>query len=136
MCPRTTLASQRPCSGMGWRMRRLSWSLTAFSLARIRFEIVIRFSQNRPFPDFAQMCVKPRKSSSCPCDLAAGSADDLVEGILIGRDGPDFHHLAVAQMHHVHGIGLDAPAAPAGRDDHQRDTVLIVGKDRMKVKVE
>src|SRR6266516_111230 len=63
MCPRTTLASQRPCSGMGWCMRRLSWSLTAFSFARIRFEIVIRFSQNRPFPDFAQMCVNPRKSN-------------------------------------------------------------------------
>ena len=41
-------------------MRRLSWSLTAFSFARIRFEIVIRLSQKRPFPDFAQMCVKPR----------------------------------------------------------------------------
>ncbi len=60
MCPRTTLASQRPRSGMGWRVRRLSWSLTAFSLARIRFGIVIRFGQNRPFPDFAQICVKPR----------------------------------------------------------------------------
>jgi hypothetical protein len=39
MCPRTTLASQRPCSGTGWCMRRLSWSLIAFSLARIRFEV-------------------------------------------------------------------------------------------------
>ena len=37
---RTTLASQRPCSGMGRWRRRLSWSLTAFSLARIRFLIV------------------------------------------------------------------------------------------------
>jgi len=45
---------------MGWCMRRFSWSLTAFSFTRIRFEIVIRFSQNRPFPAFAQMCVKPR----------------------------------------------------------------------------
>jgi hypothetical protein len=42
-------------------------------LARIRFEIVIRFSQNRPFPDFAQMCVKPRKSnvSGLPSPWAA-----------------------------------------------------------------
>jgi hypothetical protein len=63
MCPRTTLASQRPCSGMGWCMRCLSWSLTRLSCARIRFEIVIRFTQNRPFPVVAQMCVKPRKSN-------------------------------------------------------------------------
>ena len=54
MCPRTTAASQRPCSGMGWYMRRLCWSLTAFNLARICFEIVIRFSQKRPFLDFAR----------------------------------------------------------------------------------
>jgi hypothetical protein len=68
--------------------------------------------------------------------IGAGSAQNLVEGILIGRDGPDFRHLAIAQMHHVHGIDRDAPAAPASRDGHQRDTVLIVGKNRMKVKVE
>ena len=33
------------------------------SFARIRFEIVIRFNQNRPFFVVAQMCVKPRKSN-------------------------------------------------------------------------
>jgi len=33
--------------------------LTCFSFARIRFEIVIRLTQNRPPPDVAQMCVKP-----------------------------------------------------------------------------
>ena len=37
--------------------------MTSFSLARIRFEIVIRLTQNRPLFDFAQMCVKPRKSN-------------------------------------------------------------------------
>ena len=30
-------------------MRRLSWSLTCFSFARIRLAIVMRFTQNRPF---------------------------------------------------------------------------------------
>ena len=34
-----------------------------FQLARIRFEIVMRLIQNRPLFDFAQMCVKPRKSN-------------------------------------------------------------------------
>src|SRR5215472_16141485 len=42
MCPRATLASQRPCSGMGRYRRRLSWRLTSLSLARIRFETVLR----------------------------------------------------------------------------------------------
>jgi hypothetical protein len=32
-------------------------------LARIRFEIVMRLSQNRPLFDVAQMCVKPRKAN-------------------------------------------------------------------------
>src|SRR5208283_2371971 len=67
-------------------MRRLSWSLTAFSLARIRFEIVIRFSQNRPFPDFAQMCVKPRKSnvSLTPgCPVPGGMPPELDQPGLI-----------------------------------------------------
>ena len=38
-----------PCSGMGRCRRRFSWSLTSFSFARIRFEMVMRLSLNRPF---------------------------------------------------------------------------------------
>lgn len=37
--------------------------MTSRGFARIRFEIVMRLSQNRPVLDFAQMCVKPRKSN-------------------------------------------------------------------------
>jgi hypothetical protein len=37
--------------------------LTSFSFDRIRFEIVMRLSQNCPFRFFAQMCVKPKKSN-------------------------------------------------------------------------
>src|SRR6267378_8177451 len=48
---------------MGQCRRRLSWSLTSASFARIRFEIVTRLTQNRPFFDFPHMCVKPKKSN-------------------------------------------------------------------------
>jgi len=34
----------------------LSWSLTSFSLVRIRFAIVMRLIQNVPFRDAAQTC--------------------------------------------------------------------------------
>src|SRR5215472_1340879 len=73
MWPRTTLPSHRPCSGTGSCRRCLSWSLTSFSFARIRFEIVIRLTWKRPVPVFAQMCVKPRKSnvSGFPAPRAA-----------------------------------------------------------------
>ena len=37
--------------------------MTSRSLARIRFESVMRLSLNRPFLVFAQMCVKPRNSN-------------------------------------------------------------------------
>jgi hypothetical protein len=36
----------------------------------------------------------------------------------------------------VRVVDLDAPAAPAGREDYQRDTALVVGEDRLKVKME
>ena len=39
----------------------MSWPLTSFSFARIRFEIVMRFTQDRPPLVVAQMCVKPGK---------------------------------------------------------------------------
>jgi hypothetical protein len=39
-------------------MRRWSWSLTLVGFASIRFEMVLRLSQNRPFLVFAQRCVK------------------------------------------------------------------------------
>src|SRR5260370_19736923 len=48
---------------MGRCRRRISSVLTSRSFARIRFEIVLRFSVKRPFLVFAQMCVKPRKSN-------------------------------------------------------------------------
>jgi hypothetical protein len=41
----------------------LSWSLTSRSLARIRFEIVMRRTQKRPSRIVAQICVKPRKAN-------------------------------------------------------------------------
>lgn len=56
--PRTTLPSQRPCSGVGRCSRCRSWSLTAASLARIRLAMVMRLTQNRPFLAFPQMWVK------------------------------------------------------------------------------
>ena len=61
MCPLTTLASHRPCSGTGVvpAARQLGFEL-CFSLARIRFESVIRRIQNRPLLLVAQMCVNPR----------------------------------------------------------------------------
>jgi len=36
-------------------------------------------------------------------------------------------------MEDVRLVDLDAPATPAGRDDHQRDSMLVVGQDCMKV---
>ena len=69
-------------------------------------------------------------------DGAARSADQLVEGVHVGGGIPEFHHLAVAQMEDVRFVDLDAPAAPAGRENHQRDAVLIVGEECMKVSVE
>ena len=47
---------------MGSCRRRLSWCCTSVSFARMRFLIVMRLTQNRPFRDLAQMCVNPRKS--------------------------------------------------------------------------
>jgi hypothetical protein len=36
-------------------------------------------------------------------------------------------------MEDVRFVDLNAPAFPAGREDHQRDAVLVVGEDRMNV---
>ena len=69
-------------------------------------------------------------------DGAARSADELVEGVHVGGGIPEFHHLAVAQMEDVRFVDLDAPAAPAGCENHQRDAVLIVGEECVKVSVE
>src|SRR6266536_455388 len=78
-------------------MRRLSWSLTAFSLARIRFEIVIRLTQNRPLFDLAQMCVKPRKSnvsglpSPRPARSRAANRPNSISRVLPGcSSSPNF----------------------------------------------
>ena len=64
------------------------------------------------------------------------SADELVEGVLVGGGIPEFHHLAVAHVEDVRFPDLDAPAAPAGREDHQRDAALIIGKECTKVNAE
>lgn len=39
--------------------------MTSRNFARIRFVMVMRRSQNRPFFDSAHRCVKPRKSNAC-----------------------------------------------------------------------
>ncbi len=36
-----------------------------------------------------------------PGQGAAGSADELIEGVLIGGGGPEFHYLPVAHMENV-----------------------------------
>jgi len=56
--------------------------------------------------------------------------------VLVGGGIPEFHDLAVAQMEDVRFLDLDAPAAPAGREEHQRDAVLFVGEECMKVSAE
>jgi hypothetical protein len=76
------------------------------------------------------------ESPRMPRDGAARSADELVKGVLVGGGVPEFHHLAVAQVKDVRLVDRDAPAAPAGRGGHQRDTVLVIGKDRVKVQAE
>ena len=45
-------------------------------------------------------------------DGAARSADELVEGVLIDRGGPDFCHFAVAQVVDVYGVDVHAAAIP------------------------
>jgi hypothetical protein len=71
-------------------MRRLSWSLTILSFARIRFAIVIRLIQNRPLLDFPQMCVKPRKSNVSglprprPARFAAANRPNSISRVLSG----------------------------------------------------
>jgi hypothetical protein len=64
------------------------------------------------------------------------SADKLVVGVYVGAGAPEFHHLAVTQMEDMRFVDLDAPAAPTGAKHHQRDAVLIVGEDCMKVGAE
>ena len=64
--------------------------MTSASFARIRFEMVMRLSQNRPPLVFPQMCVKPRKSnvSGFPTPRAArcsgGIAPELDQPGLVG----------------------------------------------------
>jgi hypothetical protein len=67
---------------------------------------------------------------------SARSADELVVGVRVGGGVLEFHYLAVAETEDVRVVDLDAPAAPAGREDYQRDTALVVGEDRLKVKME
>src|SRR5579863_1961898 len=69
-------------------------------------------------------------------DGAVRSANVLIVGMHVGGGIPEFHRLALTQMEDVRFVDLDAPAAAAGRKDHQRDAVLIVGEDCMKVNAE
>jgi hypothetical protein len=39
-------------------------------------------------------------------------------------------------VHDVHGVDLGALTAPAGGEDHEPDTVLIVGQDGVGVDLE
>jgi len=55
--------------------------------------------------------------------------------VQVGGSIPELRHLAVTQIEYVRVVDLDAPAAPAGRADHQRDTVLV-GEDRLKDKMD
>lgn len=66
-------------------------------------------------------------------DGATRSADELVKGVLVSGGIPPACRRADGRLCFV---DLDAPATPAGRKDHQRDAVLIVGEECMKVSAE
>jgi hypothetical protein len=67
--------------------------LTLLSFDRIRFEIVVRLSKNRPFLFFPQMCVKPklcrRRHNLGHADLRVmpTSAETSLSGAAAGRMG-------------------------------------------------
>jgi hypothetical protein len=69
----------------------MSSVLTSRSFARIRFEIVIRFSRNLPFWVVAQQCVKPKKSkvSGRPRPRAfrrwAANRPNSIKRLLVGQ---------------------------------------------------
>src|SRR6516162_8763231 len=67
---------------------------------------------------------------------SARSADELIDGVLIGGGVPELHHLPVAKMENVHVVGRNAAAAPAGRGGHQHHAMLVIGEGRVKVQVE
>ncbi len=59
-----TSPSQRPVSPSGRCIRLRSFTLIAWSVARIRFAIGMRWMVNQPcFVVLAHLCVKPRKSN-------------------------------------------------------------------------
>ena len=86
---------------MGRCRRRMSSALTSFSLARIRFFIVIRLSAKRPLLVFPQMCVKPKKSNS-----PSGTLQIRVF-FLVHRQLQLAHDLVQAAQRHV---GVAPPA--------------------------
>src|SRR6202012_5524335 len=67
---------------------------------------------------------------------APRSADQFVEGVLIGGGVPELGHHAVAEMEDVTVIGLDAPAVPARPLVYQRHAALIVREHRLQIDVE
>src|SRR5215472_8388307 len=88
--------------------RRLSWSLTSRSLARIRFEMVTRFSMNRPLSVLPHACVKPRQFRFYPLpevDLCFRLRDRT------GRSG-----VVVERHEHRLWKSLDPRSASAGPD--------------------
>ena len=68
----------------------MSWSLTCFSFARTRLEMVIRLSQKPPFLPFPQICVKPKKSKvsgfprSWAARLLAANRPNSINRVLSG----------------------------------------------------
>ena len=75
--------------GTGLMSASLELVFDLSSFARIRFETVIRRTQNRPSRILAQMCVKPRKSnvSGFPrpraCRFVSGEPPELDQPRLI-----------------------------------------------------
>ena len=68
----------------------MSWSLTCFSFARTRLEMVIRLSQKPPLLPFPQICVKPKKSKGVRlpeklgCSVVGGEPPELDQPRLVG----------------------------------------------------
>ena len=114
---RSALAPRWPASApaRGWADAGVARarSLTSRSLARIRFEIVIRASLKRPFLVFAQMCVKPRNSnvSGLPRPRARSS---------LGGEPPELDQARLL------GVQLQARTSRAAREARPRNRSRVL----------
>jgi len=79
-------------------------------------------ARGRSFP--GQIC----SGAGSALRTGARSADEFVEGVLVGGGVPELDDLAVAHMEDVRHVDTDAPAAPAGRGDHQATPWSSSGK--------